>query len=473
LAYYKVVQNDERFYFDYTGCGNSLNVRHPRVLQLIMDSLRYWIQEMHVDGFRFDLASALARTFYDVDKLGAFFDIIHQDPVISRVKLIAEPWDVGAGGYQVGNFPVLWTEWNGQYRDSVRKFWNGKGTNLGELATRITGSADLYSIDAGRSALASINFVTCHDGFNLVDLVSYNEKHNDANGENNRDGANDNHSWNHGAEGETENEGILEFRWRQRANFLATLFLSLGVPMLTSGDELSKTQGGNNNTYCQDNELTWLEWERDTDADDFLNYTKKLINIRNSSAVLQRRRHLSGEDSKRGRDIRWFLPEGREPNAGDWSDNGRKALGWIMDGNAIGELSETGGKIVGETLCILLNGQFQNITFKLPQHSSGRPWQLLLSTDRSIKAKFSALYAPGEDFLMKDHSVAIFQLHTHVQRIARRMSRITLMNSPMRKQFEGLSDSPDPLHVRLPREDGKGEGSPDLLAAKRLDTPKK
>jgi len=447
LAYYKVVEGDERYYFDYTGCGNSLNVRHPRVLQMIMDSLRYWILEMHVDGFRFDLASALARHFYDVDKLGAFFDIIHQDPVISRVKLIAEPWDVGSGGYQVGNFPVLWTEWNGKFRDSIRSFWNGKGTTLGELATRITGSSDLYSIDTGRSALSSINFVTCHDGFNLVDLVSYNEKHNEANGENNCDGANDNASWNHGVEGPTEDDGVNEFRWRQRANMLATLFLSLGVPMLLGGDELSMTQGGNNNTYCQDNELTWCNWDLDSDGEDFLEFTSKLISIRNSQAVLQRRRHLRGESYKGVRDITWWLPEGREPNDGDWSDAGRQCLGWVMDGSAINELGEDGNRINGETLLVLLNGQFQDIKFRLPTHPSARPWQLVLSTDRSNRTKFGSVYQPGEDYYMKDHSMSIFVLH--VQRVVRRMSRaVNVTRSPVdhRKDLHGSTSAYKPFN---------------------------
>jgi glycogen operon protein len=442
LAYYKVVEGDERYYFDYTGCGNSLNVRHPRVLQMIMDSLRYWILEMHVDGFRFDLASALARHFYDVDKLGAFFDIIHQDPVISRVKLIAEPWDIGSGGYQVGNFPVLWTEWNGKFRDIIRSFWNGKGTTLGELATRITGSSDLYSIDTGRSALSSINFVTCHDGFNLVDLVSYNEKHNEANGENNCDGANDNHSWNHGVEGPTDDDGINEFRWRQRANMLTTMFLSLGVPMLLGGDELSLTQGGNNNTYCQDNELTWYNWELDSDGEDFLEFTSKLISIRHAQPVLQRRRHLRGESYKGVRDITWWLPEGREPQEHDWRDSGRQALGWVMDGAAINELSEEGTRINGETLLVLLNAHFHDTKFRLPTHPSARPWQLLLSTDRSNRTKFGSVYQPNEEFNLKDHSMAIFVLH--VQRVVRRMSRaVNVTRSPIesRKELQGSSAS--------------------------------
>lgn len=411
LAYYKTVEGDERFYFDYTGCGNSLNVRHPRVLQLIMDSLRYWILEMHVDGFRFDLASALARHFYAVDKLAAFFDIIHQDPVISRVKLIAEPWDVGSGGYQVGNFPVLWTEWNGKYRDSIRGFWNGKGITLGEFATRVCGSSDLYSLDTGRTTLASINFITCHDGFNLRDLVSYNEKHNEANGENNNDGANDNHSWNHGVEGPTEDPAINDLRWRQRANFLCTLFVSLGVPMILGGDELSMTQDGNNNTYCQDNELTWFNWDLDAEDEEFLEFTRKLIQFRKSQAVLCRRRHLRGSVKSGLRDIVWYLPEGREPTSGEWHDSNRRCLGWVMDGNAITDLSATGVIHSGPTLLIIMNAQFSHVDFKLPVHSDpALQWQLMLVTDRTLKSKIGLNFSAGEHFQMRDHTVAIFQL---------------------------------------------------------------
>jgi glycogen operon protein len=427
LAYYKTVEGDERYYFDYTGCGNSLNVRHPRVLQLIMDSLRYWILEMHVDGFRFDLASALARHFYAVDKLAAFFDIIHQDPVISRVKLIAEPWDVGSGGYQVGNFPVLWTEWNGKYRDSIRGFWNGKGVTLGELATRISGSSDLYTMDTGRTALASINFITCHDGFDLVDLVSYNHKHNEANGENNNDGANDNLSWNHGVEGPTDDPGIVEFRWRQRANFLTTLFVSLGVPMITGGDELSMTQQGNNNTYCQDNELTWFNWDLDDDAEEFLDFTRQLIQFRKSQAVLCRRRHLRGDidQHKNMRDIIWYLPEGREPAGHEWHDKNRQCLGYVMNGNAITDLSAMGVIHTGPTLLILMNANFHDVNFRLPTHIGPTdPWQLVLSTDRSLRSKVNTVFAPNTEFLMKDHSISIFQLSQ--KREVRRHSRINL-----------------------------------------------
>jgi isoamylase len=292
-AYYRLVADQPRYYMDYTGCGNTLNMRHPRVLQLIMDSLRYWVLEMHVDGFRFDLASTLARELHEVDRLGAFFDIIQQDPIVSQVKLIAEPWDVGPGGYQVGNFPVLWTEWNGKYRDCVRKFWKGDGGTVSEFATRLSGSSDLYQ-DDGRMPHASINFITCHDGFTLHDLVSYNSKHNEANGENNKDGADDNNSWNCGAEGKTDDAAIVALREQQKRNFLATLLLSLGVPMICGGDELSHTQQGNNNAYCQDSELTWLHWDLDEPRQRFLDFVRRLIDIWKTNPVLQRRKFFKG-----------------------------------------------------------------------------------------------------------------------------------------------------------------------------------
>src|SRR5262245_37800921 len=300
-AYYRLAE-DPRYYMDFTGCGNTLNMQHPRVLQLIMDSLRYWVLEMHVDGFRFDLASTLARELFEVNRLGAFFDIVHQDPVLSQVKLIAEPWDVGPGGYQVGNFPVLWTEWNGKYRDSVRRFWKGDGGLVSEFATRLAGSSDLYQW-TGRAPHASINFITCHDGFTLQDLVSYNDKHNEANGEENRDGANDNNSWNCGAEGPTDDAGINALRERQKRNLITTLLLSQGVPMLYSGDELSHTQQGNNNAYCQDNELTWLDWGLDETKQKFLEFVRKVTRLWREQPVFQRRKFFQGRRI-RGTDIK-------------------------------------------------------------------------------------------------------------------------------------------------------------------------
>ena len=316
-AYYRLVEDDERYYMDYTGTGNSLNVRHPHTLQLIMDSLRYWVTEMHVDGFRFDLASTLAREFYDVDRLSTFFDLVQQDPVISQVKLIAEPWDVGPGGYQVGNFPPGWTEWNGKYRDTVRDFWRGTPGTMGEFAARLTGSSDLYQ-DDGRRPYASINFVTAHDGFTLNDLVSYNEKHNEANGEGGQDGADDNNSWNHGVEGPTDDEAIRELRQRQRRNFLATLFLSQGVPMVLHGDEIGRTQYGNNNGYCQDSEISWMEWSPEKSDSELMDFTGRVSELRASHPVFRRRRFFNGRtirpvagDTEAQRDIAWYTVVGR------------------------------------------------------------------------------------------------------------------------------------------------------------------
>src|SRR5215470_5760897 len=320
LSYYRLVPEDRRYYLDFTGCGNTLNMRSPQVLQLIMDSLRYWVLDMHVDGFRFDLASTLARELYDVDRLGAFFDIVHQDPVLSQVKLIAEPWDLGAGGYQVGNFPVLWTEWNGKYRDSVRRFWRGDGGTVSELATRLAGSNDLYA-HSGRQPYASINFITVHDGFTLHDLVSYNEKHNEANGEENRDGENNNLSWNCGAEGTTDDSEVRALRERQKRNLLATMLLSQGVPMISHGDELGRTQRGNNNAYCQDNELSWIDWDLDTTDHTLLDFVSKLIHFRRAQPALRRRKYFHGRSIRGGavKDVAWLSPDGGEMDDAAWN----------------------------------------------------------------------------------------------------------------------------------------------------------
>jgi isoamylase len=382
-AYYKLSPDDPRFYMDFSGCGNMLNMQHPRVLQLIMDSLRYWVLEMHVDGFRFDLASTLARELHEVNRLGAFFDIIHQDPVLSQVKLIAEPWDVGPGGYQVGNFPVLWTEWNGKYRDTVRKFWRGEGGTAGELATRLAGSSDLYE-DDGRKPYASINFITAHDGFTLQDLVSYNEKHNEANGENNQDGANDNESWNCGAEGPTDDPNIIALRERQKRNFMATLMFSEGVPMLFAGDELSHTKNGNNNTYCHDNELAWLNWdiENDTRKKNFLEFVRKCAAIWREQPVLQRRKFFLGRPIRGGdiKDISFFEPGGYEMNDEHWNANFVKCLGVRLAGDVIHEVDERGEPIKGDTLLLLLNAHWEEIPFMLPQTKDGQVWETLIDT---------------------------------------------------------------------------------------------
>ncbi|GLU48960.1 glycogen debranching protein GlgX [Nocardiopsis ansamitocini] len=379
LSYYRVRDDDQRYYLDYTGCGNSLNARHPHSLQLIMDSLRYWVLDMHVDGFRFDLASALAREFHDVDRLSTFFDIVQQDPVISQVKLIAEPWDVGPGGYQVGNFPPLWTEWNGKYRDTVRDFWRGHPV-LPELASRISGSSDLYQAD-GRRPVASINFVTCHDGFPLADLVSYNDKHNEANGEDNRDGTDDNRSWNCGVEGPTDDPGILSLRRRQVRNLLATLFCSQGVVMLSHGDEIARTQGGNNNAYCQDNEIAWMDWKHAEKQEDLLEFVRTLSHLRRAHPVFRRRRFFQGvsPNGDELRDIAWLRPDGAIMSDDDWG-NGQQALGIFLNGDAITEPDPTGRRVHDGSFLLLLNAGATDVAFTVPDKSYGTAWETVLDT---------------------------------------------------------------------------------------------
>jgi isoamylase len=381
MSYYRLLPTDSRFYQDFTGCGNTLNMRSPRVLQLIMDSLRYWVQEMHVDGFRFDLASALARELHAVDKLGAFFDIIHQDPVLSQVKLIAEPWDLGEGGYQVGNFPSKWTEWNGKYRDAVRRFWRGDGGVVSELATRLSGSSDLYE-QSGRRPYASINFITAHDGFTLADLVSYNEKHNDANGEHNADGENHNLSWNCGVEGPTTDRRVLELRDRQRRNIMATLMLSVGVPMISGGDEIGRTQGGNNNAYCQDNEISWTSWEITTERRDFLDFTRRLIRVWKDYPVLRRRKFFQGRRIRGAdvSDIAWLDPSGREMTDDTWSSPDVRCLGVRLNGDAIDEVDERGGRIISDTLVLILNAGEEPVAFTMPAAVPEERWETLIDT---------------------------------------------------------------------------------------------
>jgi isoamylase len=382
-AYYRVSAENRRYYVDYTGTGNTLNMRHPHVLQLIMGSLRYWVTEMHVDGFRFDLAATLARELHEVDRLSAFFDLIQQDPIVSQVKLIAEPWDIGEGGYQVGNFPPLWSEWNGKYRDTVRDFWRGTDRTLAEFAYRLTGSSDLYE-GSGRNPNASINFITAHDGFTLRDLVSYNDKHNEANGEENRDGENHNRSWNCGEEGHTDTEQVLELRARQQRNLLATLMLSQGVPMLLGGDELGRTQRGNNNAYCQDNDLSWYDW---TDADEkLLFFARRLIRLRHRHPVLCRRRWFQGRDphgSELG-DICWFTPAGVEMSAADWHAGFAKSLGVFLNGNAIPTPNERGDRVVDDSFYIMLNAHHEGLDFRLPPKAWGERWTKVLDTFESI-----------------------------------------------------------------------------------------
>ncbi|GAA0431405.1 glycogen operon protein GlgX homolog [Acrocarpospora corrugata] len=379
-AYYRLLDADKRYHLDYTGCGNSLNVRSPHALQLIMDSLRYWVLEMHVDGFRFDLAAALARELHDVDRLSAFFDLIQQDPVISQVKLIAEPWDVGPGGYQVGNFPPLWTEWNGKYRDTVRDYWRGASATMPEFASRLTGSSDLYAT-GGRRPIASINFVTAHDGFTLNDLVSYDHKHNEANTEHNRDGSDDNRSWNCGAEGPVEDPEIVRLRRRQRRNFLATLFASQGVPMLVAGDEFGRTQHGNNNAYCQDNEISWVDWTLTRTESDLLDFVKAIAAFRRDHPVFRRRRFFSGRrDSEGMRDIVWLTPAGREMNHGDWHAGYAKSIGVFVNGDAITEPGPRGEKISDQSFLLLINAHHESVTFTLPGAEYGVSWQVMVDT---------------------------------------------------------------------------------------------
>jgi isoamylase len=377
-SYYRLLPDEPRFYQDFTGTGNSLNPVHPSVLRLMMDSLRYFVVECHVDGFRFDLASALAREFYEVDRLSAFFDTIHQDPVLSQVKLIAEPWDVGPGGYQVGNFPVLWAEWNGLYRDTMRDFWRAQA-NVGQFASRFTGSSDLYQAD-GRAPFASINFVTAHDGFTLRDLVSYNEKHNDANGENGRDGTDDNRSWNHGVEGPTDDPGINALRARQQRNFLVTLLLSQGAPMLLGGDEFGRTQRGNNNAWCQDNELSWFNWE---DADtELVEFVKRLIRIRRDHPVFRREAFLTGREVRGSGlpDVWWFRPDGRRMTQKEWQRQDAHTLGVFLNGQEIPGKTASGEGIADDSFLLLFNAYGEPITFTLPTRRFGARWEVELAT---------------------------------------------------------------------------------------------
>jgi glycogen operon protein len=407
-AYYRLVADEPRYYMDYTGTGNSLNMRHPHVLQLIMDSLRYWILEMHVDGFRFDLASTLARELHDVDRLSAFFDIIHQDPVISQVKLIAEPWDVGEGGYQVGNFPPAWLEWNGKYRDCVRDYWRGQDQTLGEFAYRITGSSDLYEA-TGRKPYASVNFITAHDGFPLADLVSYNEKHNDANGEDNRDGESHNRSWNCGAEGPSEDPEVNALRHRQIRNFLTTLFLSQGIPMLLGGDEIGRTQRGNNNAYCQDNEISWFHWE--TADKELLEFTRRLIELRKQHPVFHRRRWFQGRPIHGAKvtDIGWFTPDGTEMAEEHWGEGFAKAMGIFLNGEAIASLDARGERVVDDNFYVLYNAHYEPLTFVVPKGEWGREWRVVLDTREPLPKEQERIYTPAEEISVESRSLKVLR----------------------------------------------------------------
>ncbi|MCU1528338.1 MAG: glycogen debranching enzyme, partial [Frondihabitans sp.] len=386
-SYYRLVEDDKQYYMDYTGTGNSLNVRHPHSLQLIMDSLRYWVTEMHVDGFRFDLAAALAREFYEVDRLSTFFELVQQDPIVSQVKLIAEPWDVGPGGYQVGNFPPQWTEWNGKYRDTVRDFWRGEPATLGEFASRITGSADLYERD-GRRPVASINFVTAHDGFTMRDLVSYNEKHNQANGENGRDGESHNRSWNSGVEGPTKDKAITALRSQRIRNFLATLLLSQGVPMLLHGDELGRTQQGNNNTYAQDGPISWIDW---ANADpDLIQFTTDLITLRRQHPTFRRQRYFDGRNVRRGEgdplpDIVWLTQEGDAMQPEEWDSGFGRTIGMFLNGNGIHGRDARGGRIVDVNFVLYFNAHDDTVAFTLPADEYAEHWEVVIDSTRAPK----------------------------------------------------------------------------------------
>jgi glycogen operon protein len=380
-SYYRLVDGDPEHYYDTTGTGNTLLMRHPHVLQLIMDSLRYWVLDMHVDGFRFDLASTLARQFHEVDRLSAFFDLVQQDPIVSQVKLIAEPWDVGEGGYNVGGFPPLWTEWNGKYRDTVRDYWRGEQATLAEFASRLTGSADLYEQD-GRRPFASINFVTAHDGFTLHDLVSYNEKHNEDNGEDNNDGESHNRSWNCGVEGETDDLDVIALREQQKRNFLTTLFLSQGVPMMLHGDEIGRTQRGNNNVYAQDNELAWVDWDRARDYEFLTSFVSRLTKLRSEHPVFRRRRFFRGHPVKGTplEDIGWFTPSGEQMSDDDWDSGFAKSVSVFLNGEGIREPDARGERVTDSSFFLLFNGHHESISFTVPDLGAADRWHVVIDT---------------------------------------------------------------------------------------------
>ncbi|AZN29180.1 glycogen debranching enzyme GlgX [Flaviflexus salsibiostraticola] len=409
-SYYRLVPGDEAHYFDTTGTGNSLNMSSPHSLQLIMDSLRYWVTEMHVDGFRFDLASTLARELHAVDRLSAFFDIIQQDPVISQVKLIAEPWDVGEGGYNVGGFPPLWTEWNGQYRDTVRDFWRGEPAMLSELASRITGSSDLYE-HSGRRPVASINFVTAHDGFTMRDLVSYNEKRNEANGEGGADGESHNRSWNCGVEGPTDDPAVKGLRLRQIKNFLTTLLLSQGVPMISHGDEMGRTQLGNNNTYCQDNELAWVSWDWTTEQEELLEFAQKIVNFRHSHPLLRKRRFFAGDSTHGGEselgEIEWLVPSGERMTDEDWNTSYAKSVMIYLNGAAISEPNHRGEKVIDSDLLVLISADSSDIDFTLPNEAYGMTWHEVLNT--ASPESEGTEHAAGSVYTVTSRSIVILE----------------------------------------------------------------
>jgi isoamylase len=406
--YYRLIGDNPRYYMDYTGTGNTLNVQHPRVLQLIMDSLRYWVLEMHVDGFRFDLAATLARELHEVNRLGAFLDIIHQDPVLSQVKLIAEPWDLGEGGYQVGNFPVGWAEWNDRYRDTVRSYWKGDEGVVGDLAYRLTGSSDLYA-HSGRRPYASVNFVTAHDGFTLTDLVSYNDKHNEANGENNQDGTNNNLSWNCGVEGPTDDPDIQALRAKQKRNMLATLLLSQGIPMIYAGDPVGQTQNGNNNAYCQDNPTTWINWNLEFQDRDLLAFVQRIINLRRRHPIFHRRHFFQGRPIKGAnvKDVLWLTANGNEMTEDEWRDPSFHCLGMFLSGQGLDETDARGRKLSDESFLLLLNAYHEDVEFKLPAFHPGEHWATWMDTSIANGLRTGKTYEGGSTYPLQARSMVV------------------------------------------------------------------
>ena len=409
-SYYRLVGDDKRHYMDYTGCGNTLNMLHPRVLQLIMDSLRYWVQEMHVDGFRFDLASALARELHDVDRLGAFFDIIHQDPVLSQVKLIAEPWDLGEGGYQVGNFPVGWVEWNDRYRDDVRSYWKGEGGLIGDLAHRLTGSSDIYA-HSGRQPHASVNFITAHDGFTLHDLVSYDHKHNEANGEDSRDGTDNNRSWNCGAEGPTDDPAINALRAQQKRNLMATLLLSQGVPMFVAGDCAGRTQGGNNNAYCQDNEISWMSWGIKPEDNQLLEFVRRIIELGKAHPVFRRRSFFHGRRIRGSalKDIVWLKPDGAEMTDEEWQASYARSLGLYIAGEGVSEVDDRGVPLKDDSFILLLNAHHEVVPFMLPGFKPDTGWLREFDTSRGAGLERDGISMPGQEYPLAGRSCVLLR----------------------------------------------------------------
>jgi len=445
-AYYRLVDGDRSHYYDTTGTGNSLLMRHPHVLQLIMDSLRYWVTEMHIDGFRFDLAATLARQFHEVDRLSAFFDVVQQDPIVSQVKLIAEPWDLGEGGYQVGNFPPLWTEWNGKFRDTVRDFWRGEPATLGEFASRLTGSSDLYQ-DDGRHPIASINFVTAHDGFTLRDLVSYNDKHNGANGEGNNDGESHNRSWNCGVEGDTDDLTIIALRARQQRNLLASLFLAQGVPMLAHGDEMGRSQRGNNNVYCQDNELAWVTWTLDDTQKELLHFTQRLVSLRRDHPVFRRRRFFRGAAHHGGisevGEIAWFTPAGTEMTQEDWTNGYARAVAVFLNGEAILAPDKRGQRVLDDSFIVVFNAHYEDIDFTVPPSEYGAWWSLLLDTadDAGGSSDTGDTYSPGDQVPIAARSLVMLRRPLQAQGATAMTSAATATPStPSAARATGMDD---------------------------------